>query len=195
MDKETIRTYNSEAESIAQLHSILIPYRIYELVEQYFIKDEATIDIGCGIGRDTHWLNQKGFPTIGVDASDGMIKQARQRYPDLAFQLDYLPILASFENSQFQNILCSAVLMHLTNDLVENACLRLLHLLKTNGRLIISIRGTNNQNNRESGKLYESINIESFGCFFEKHDCDILLYESNIEQKRQLTWHNFVVKK
>ena len=60
MDKETIDTYNREAESIARLHSTLTPHRIYELIDQYFIKDGTTIDVGCGIGRDTHWLSQQG---------------------------------------------------------------------------------------------------------------------------------------
>jgi trans-aconitate methyltransferase len=57
MDKETIYIYNKDAESIAQLHSTLIPHRIYDLINQYLIKNTATVDIGCGIGRDTHWLN------------------------------------------------------------------------------------------------------------------------------------------
>ena len=47
MDKETINIYNQDAESIAQLHSTLIPHRLYELINQYFIKNTATVDIGC----------------------------------------------------------------------------------------------------------------------------------------------------
>jgi 2-polyprenyl-3-methyl-5-hydroxy-6-metoxy-1,4-benzoquinol methylase len=195
MDKETIDTYNREVESIAQLHSTLTPHRIYELIDQYFIKDGTTVDIGCGIGRDTYWLNQHGFPAVGVDASEEMLKQARRLYPDLIFNQDYLPTLARFDDSQFQNILCSAVLMHLDNNSVKTACLRLLQLLKPNGRLIISIRRTHEENKRENGKLYEVIDIDLFSQFFEQNNCDILLYESELEPKRQLTWHNFVIKK
>lgn len=195
MDKETIKTYDQEAENIAQLHATLTPYRIYELIENHFIKESATADIGCGIGRDTYWLNQHGFPAVGVDASEEMLKQARRLYPNLIFNQDYLPTLARFDDSQFQNILCSAVLMHLSNNSVETACLRLLHLLKPNGRLIISIRRTHEENKRENGKLYEAIDIDLFSQFFEQNNCDILLYESELEPKRQLTWHNFVIKK
>ncbi len=77
MDKETIEAYNREAEGVAKLHSTLIPHRIYSLIDQYFIKGGSTVDIGCGIGRDTHWLNQNGFPTIGIDASVKMLETAR----------------------------------------------------------------------------------------------------------------------
>ncbi len=195
MDKETINTYNQEAENIAQLHASLTPHRIYELIDQYFIKNAVTADIGCGIGRDTNWLNNQKFPAIGVDASEEMLKQAGRLYPDLIFQQDYLPALSSFSDSEFQNILCSAVLMHLDENSIETAWLRLVQLLKPNGRLIISIRGTHEENKRENGKLYEPIDIGLLSQFFEQNGCEILLYESELELKRQLTWHNFVIKK
>lgn len=194
-DKKTIDVYNNEAEKIAKLHASLTPHRIYELIDQYFIKGKSTADIGCGIGRDTNFLNNHGFSVVGIDASEGMLEQARQLYPDLNFQLDYLPTLANFENSEFQNILCSAVLMHLNEDAIETACLRLVALLKKDGRLIISIRGTNQENKRENGKLYEAINVGLFKELFKQNDCEILLYENEIEQNRGLTWHNFVIKK
>ena len=195
LDKITINSYNLEAEKIAELHASLTPHRIYELVEKYFIKNESTADIGCGIGRDVNWLSNHDFSVVGVDASEGMLKQARQLYPNLNFKLDYLPTLLSFENSKFQNILCSAVLMHLDKIAMQAACLRLVNLLKKDGRLIISIRGTTEKDKRENGKLYESINVESFKQLFEKNNCKIVLYENEIEQKRSLTWHNFVIKK
>ncbi len=55
MDKQTIDTVNQEAESIARHHATLTPQRIYALIDRYFIKSGITLDVGCGIGRDTHW--------------------------------------------------------------------------------------------------------------------------------------------
>jgi len=101
IDKQTIETYNQNAESIAELHSSLTPNRIYELINKYFVKGKDTVDIGCGIGRDVNWLNSNGFPAVGVDASDGMIKEAKKLYPTLEFKLDYLPALNCFDYEQF----------------------------------------------------------------------------------------------
>ena len=53
MDIQTIETYDREAERIAQLHSSLTPDRLYTLITAYFTKTGNTLDIGCGIGRDT----------------------------------------------------------------------------------------------------------------------------------------------
>jgi len=195
MDKETIDTYNREAASVAQLHSTLIPYRIYELIDLYFIKGGTTADIGCGIGRDTHWLNQHGFPSIGVDASEEMLNQARSLYPNGNFTHDYLPELSQLSETTFQNILCSAVLMHLNSSDLTSTCNRFLQLLDVSGYLVISFRGTNNTDNREKGKLYEPINIADFLDFFISKGCEVLVNESETETLRNLTWHNIVIKK
>lgn len=195
MDKNTLDTYNHEAESVAQLHSTLTPHRIYELIGQFFINGGATIDVGCGIGRDTHWLNQQGFPAIGVDGSEAMLKQANRLYPADSFMQDYLPDLKQLGQSRFQNILCSAVLMHLDQANLKTACHRLLQLLNDNGRLVISFRGTHEANNREKGKLYETIPIADFLSLFTANHCEVLVQESEMELSRNLVWHNFVICK
>ncbi len=195
MDKQTIDAYNQEAESIAQLHATLTPHRIYELINRYFIKEGSTIDIGCGIGRDTHWLTQQGFPATGVDASQQMLKQAQALYPDGNFFQDELPDLKQLAEARFQNILCSAVLMHLNPLDLHTACHRLLQLLNVCGCLIISFRDTHESSNREKGKLYQTIHIEDFLKIFKDKQCKILVQESETEALRNLTWHNFVIKK
>jgi len=195
MDNITIEAYNKEAKNIAKLHSGLIPQRVYDLISQYFTKNKETADIGCGIGRDTYWLNQHNFPTVGIDASEEMLNQAKFLYPENIFILDSLPSLEKFEERQFDNILCSAVLMHLDKKNLQLSCIKLLQLLKKDGHSIISFRETKEINNRENGKLYEPINIESFLHYFENEGCEILLKESEVEIKRNLTWHNIVIKK
>lgn len=195
MDKETIATYDREAQSIAKLHATLTPNRIYELIMQYFIKGGATADIGCGIGRDTQWLNQKGYPSIGVDASPMMLEQAQSLYPMAHYIQDTLPDLKLLGTKKFQNILCSAVLMHLNQNDLERACIRLIELLKDNGRVILSFRGTNEINYREKGKLYEPIELDKLLSFFHKNSCIELLTENEMEISRNLTWHNLVLRK
>jgi hypothetical protein len=54
IDKETIETYDKDAESITKLHSTLIPSRVYEIILHYFFKGRITADIGYGTGRYTH---------------------------------------------------------------------------------------------------------------------------------------------
>jgi 2-polyprenyl-3-methyl-5-hydroxy-6-metoxy-1,4-benzoquinol methylase len=107
MDKLTIDTYNLEAEQVAKLHAGLTPTRLYALITEYFTKNSLTLDVGCGIGRDTNWLNQQGYPAMGIDASEGMLNQAKQLYPEVNFIKDTLPDLKTLNGQCFKNILCS----------------------------------------------------------------------------------------
>jgi hypothetical protein len=75
------------------------------------------------------------------------------------------------------------------------ACTRLLDLLEVGGCLIISFRGTAASDQRENGKLYQSINVKYFLNIFTKARCTILINESELDPVRNLTWHNFVIKK
>jgi 2-polyprenyl-3-methyl-5-hydroxy-6-metoxy-1,4-benzoquinol methylase len=195
MDQQTIETYNQEAASIAQLHSSLIPERIYELTKQFFIKEGKTLDVGCGIGRDTQWLCQQGYHAIGIDASSSMLNYAKSLYPDVDFILDSLPNLKTQGEDTFNNILCSAVLMHLNDPDFMASCARLWSLLAAHGILIASFRGTKEPDHRENGKLYNPIAIAAFVKFFTDRQCVILVNESVADQTRGLVWHNFVIKK
>ena len=45
-------------------------------------KDIRILEIGCGAGRLTNYLIQKGFDAIGFDISETLIKEGHSRYPD-----------------------------------------------------------------------------------------------------------------
>jgi 2-polyprenyl-3-methyl-5-hydroxy-6-metoxy-1,4-benzoquinol methylase len=195
MDQQTIEIYNTESASIAQLHSALIPERIYELAKQFFIKNGKTLDVGCGIGRDTQWLCHQGYPAIGIDASVSMLNYAKSLYPEVDFILDELPHLKTQGESTFANILCSAVLMHLNDADFIASCARLWSLLAAHGILIASFRGTKEPDHREKGKLYNPIAIAAFLKFFTDQEGVILVNESVADKSRGLVWHNFVIKK
>ena len=124
-----------------------------------------------------------------------MLKQAQKNFPDLLFVQDTLPKLNKLNQHSFNNILCSAVLMHLTSTDILMACHRLVTLLQSNGCLIISFRDTQEENQRENGKLYEKIHADDLIALFISLNCSVVLHESELEIGRNLTWHNLVIKK
>lgn len=195
MDQRTIHAYNQDASQIATLHASLIPHRLYELIQTYFIAQGKTLDAGCGIGRDSFFLQQNNFDVIGVDASQGMLEQAKTLYPSVRFLQDDLPSLQTLPDAAFDNVLCSAVLMHLDSVNFWQAMQRLLDLLKPDGVLIITLRGTQQLDQRENGKLYQAVNLTALRQFVVAQGAQLLHDEPEIEPQRQLIWQNLVVKK
>ena len=59
------------------------------VLDKYFVEDGATVlDLGCGAGRTTKPLADRGFDVVGVDQSEPMIEAARELYPDIDFRVD-----------------------------------------------------------------------------------------------------------
>ena len=114
MDRPTLAAYDHDAAAFAKdWHEQPAPVDLHDIVARFFIKGGTTADIGCGSGREVAWLNANGFPREGFDASDGLLAEARARYPQLEFAHAELPDLAGIAADSFDNVLCETVIMHL----------------------------------------------------------------------------------
>lgn len=110
-----------------------------------------------GARRGVAWLNAHGYPTVGYDASEGLIAQAAAEYPQYAFGLATLPELKDVFAASFDNVLCETVIMHLPIAQIGSACRRLVELLKPGGVLYLSWRVTAGDSTRDpAGRLYSA---------------------------------------
>ena len=161
MDLPTLSAYDAGAESFAaDWHAQPAPSDLHALVSRFF-KPGLTADIGCGSGREVAWLAANGFETIGFDPSEGLLAQARMRYPELTFQKASLPDLPSLADDAFANALCETVIMHLTRDQIPAAVRRLLAIVKPGGILYVSWRVTADADLRDaSGRLYTAFEAD-----------------------------------
>ena len=165
MDELTVSTYTKGADHFAQEWLAQpAPTDMYALLEEYFVPGGSTADIGCGAGRDTAWLNAHGFPAVGYDASQGLIDQARSRYPALSFHTAALPELEGVASGGFDNVLCETVLMHLPVGQIVRACTRLIELVRPGGVLYLSWRVTEGGSVRDVyDRLYSSFDASVVG--------------------------------
>src|SRR5580698_3970670 len=134
MDRSTLSAYDSEAAAFARdWHEQPSPIDLQDLIRRFFIAGGATADIGCGSGREVAWLNANGFPAAGFDASDGLLTEARSRYPDLSFAHAELPDLLGIADDAYDNVLCETVIMHLDRAQIAPSVRRLLDIVKPGG--------------------------------------------------------------
>ena len=71
-------------------------------------KEGRILDIGCGSGRDIKAFLDRGFDVVGFDASDEMVKKARQltngvvlkaKFADVAWEDEFDGLWASASHS------------------------------------------------------------------------------------------------
>jgi 2-polyprenyl-3-methyl-5-hydroxy-6-metoxy-1,4-benzoquinol methylase len=156
MDRDTLAAYDRGAAAFAEdWHAQPAPVDLHDIVTRFFIKGGRTADIGCGSGREVAWLNASGFPAKGFDASDGLLQEARARYPSLAFAQAELPALEGIAANTYDNVLCETVIMHLDRALIAPSVRRLLDIVKPGGVLYQSWRITDGTDLRDArGRLY-----------------------------------------
>jgi SAM-dependent methyltransferase len=156
MDRATLAAYDSGAAEFAKdWHEQPAPVDLQDIVKRFFVKGGATADIGCGSGREVAWLNVNGFPTTGFDASEGLLAEARSRYPNLTFAHAELPELRGVAADSYDNVLCETVIMHLDRALIAPSVRRMLELVKPGGIFYLSWRVTEDADSRDNnGRFY-----------------------------------------
>jgi 2-polyprenyl-3-methyl-5-hydroxy-6-metoxy-1,4-benzoquinol methylase len=154
MDRQTLAAYDLGAAAFANdWLGQPAPVDLQEIVERFFVRGGNSADIGCGCGREVAWLHANGFSAIGFDASEGLLKEARRRYPSYKFAHAELPGLNGI--GTFDNVLCETVIMHLPRGEIAQAVLRMMELLKPDGILYLSWRVTAGDDLRDpAGRLY-----------------------------------------
>ncbi|MGE3271331.1 MAG: class I SAM-dependent methyltransferase [Chloroflexota bacterium] len=99
----------------------------------------SIIDVGCGHGKIHPRLAQAGAEITGIDASPGMVAEARQQA-----EREHLPVTVlegdaqqlPFPDDQFDAALCSHMLYHVPD--IRKALTEIRRVVKPGGRVLIS---------------------------------------------------------
>jgi len=168
--------------------------RAGEVLVERFFQPGRTADIGCGSGREVGWLCAHGFAAIGYDASQGLLAEARARYPGGTFEHATLPALAEIGDATFDNVLCETVIMHLDCAQIAAAVRRLLDIVKPSGILYLSWRVTDNADLRDpQGRLYAA--FDAALVLAELKTTALLLDEEVVSASSGKKIHRLVAKK
>lgn len=64
------------------------------------------LDVGCGAGRVSHLLDERGFDVTGVDVSEPLVEKARSLFPEITFRVEDVRDV-SFDSERFDHVLFS----------------------------------------------------------------------------------------
>lgn len=100
---------------------------------------KRVLDVGCGPGRDAAHLQEHGLQVVGIDASTGMIEEARKRVPPPAefIQMDMRKL--DFPDDSFDGVWCNASLLHIPRDEVQQV-LSEIHRVLHYGPLFLAVK-------------------------------------------------------
>jgi SAM-dependent methyltransferase len=98
------------------------------------------LDVGAGSGRDLAVLHQLGFEAYGVEPNESMRSYALGIHPELLgrLQAGTLPQIGNPFATQFDGIVCSAVMMHIPETDLRKSLASMCALLNPGGRLLVS---------------------------------------------------------
>lgn len=111
------------------------------------------LDAGSAAGRDSHYFFQKGLRVTGVDLSEGLLKIAVKKYPEIEFvKADFRKL--PFENNYFNGIWAHASLVHMDKlaDTIDSLK-EFKRILKMDGILYVYVKTDKRETSIVNDKL------------------------------------------
>ena len=94
-------------------------------------------DLGCGPGQIARYFHDRGFQTVGVDLSAGMLKEARKLHPEIRFAKANMKKLP-FRNEELAVIVGFFSLCHIPRWEVPSVLTELYRVLQPSGSLLLA---------------------------------------------------------
>ena len=195
MDARTLDYYQQHATELALRYDGVVS-SIASYFSVAFPNGARVLDIGAGSGRDLAALLKSGYDAWGVEPCTELRKVAEANHPELQGRIEpgQLPELGSPFGGAFDGVLCSAVLMHLSEAGLFDAGLAIRAILKPNGRLLISLPRTRTDvgdDHRDAhGRLFKPYVAGEVQLLFERMGFTLLgRWDSHDIQKRYLQYH------
>jgi 2-polyprenyl-3-methyl-5-hydroxy-6-metoxy-1,4-benzoquinol methylase len=194
LDRQTLAAYDRDAAAFAaDWHEQPAPHDLHKIIKRFFIAGGETCDIGCGSGREVAWLNANGYPASGFDASEGLLAEARARYPQYDFAQAELPDLSGIADDSYDNVLCETVIMHLERPQIARSVRRMLDIVRPGGIFYLSWRVIRDADQRDKhGRLYAAFDASLV--LRELSSTKMLLQEEVVSASSGKTIHRLVVR-
>ncbi len=101
--------------------------------------DGLVLDAGCGTGRITRYLTDRGCAVEGVDLSPGMITAARRAHPDLTFAVASITDLPH-RAATFTGVLLWYSTFHTPPDRLPDVFTEMARVLRPGGHLLVAFQ-------------------------------------------------------
>lgn len=115
---------------------------VVETIQSFSLSaDSKILEIGCGEGRDAHFLLTHGFDVLATDVSSEAVCYCKKKYPDFSAQFQVVDCVTEKLCEKFDFIYSVAVIHMLVSDSDRNTFYRFIrdHLSSDGMALICSM--------------------------------------------------------
>ena len=195
---ETVKTYERIARKYHSIHKN--PQEIAWLLDRFLkmVKGKKVLDIGCGNGRDTKYMSEKGFDVTGIDLSSNMLKIAEKFAPKAKFyRMDMRKI--GFKDKSFDGLWALSSFMHIPKSQAYQTLEEFRRVLKDDGIMLVSVpegKGEKfvKKESYEGGKKFFAFyRVGEFKSLLEKAGFEVCEIVKNGAKDK--VWINFLCRK
>jgi len=155
--KETIEYYNKNSQRYISSTLDLNMDSLYKPFLELLKPGARILDAGCGPGRDVRIFHSKGFDVVGFDASEEMVKKAREVTGIPIYHLEFSEM--DFDN-EFDAIWACASLLHIPKNNIQEIVKLFSKALRKNGVFYMSYKYGDNEEIR-NGRLFSNYNEDA----------------------------------
>ena len=134
----TIQAYDKTASIYNKTHFEPFWVKEFELYKK-LVPGKKVLDIGCGAGRDAVVFVKNKFDYLGIDASERMLKVAKERVKKGKFRkMDFYKL--KFPANSFDGTWAAASLLHIPKNRIRDVLKQIKRILKSGGISLISLK-------------------------------------------------------
>jgi 2-polyprenyl-6-hydroxyphenyl methylase/3-demethylubiquinone-9 3-methyltransferase len=165
-----------------------------KLLDRVSLAGQRWLDAGCGSGRFSRILAERGAAVKGVDAAQGMVDAATRITAAQSFTAAPTPVFEKIETietlaeptGEYQGVLCSSVLEYV--DQPQRALAEFARLLSNGGHLLISVPNRSSLVRRTQKVLYRVTSLIGMRprpgyLEFSKHDYSLASFSALLAEQ------------
>jgi cyclopropane fatty-acyl-phospholipid synthase-like methyltransferase len=192
--KKTLLYYSDNAIKLCERYNSVDFCDIQNSINAHLLGAKRVLDIGCGSGRDAHYLSEQGFDVVGIDGSEEMLKSAESNYPELKGRLIKAILPAEFPSfkEKFDGAYSIATLMHFDSKEITKILQQLKEILLPKSPVYISVSG---KRTLKDERYFIDYSKNDWINIFDKNGFAINnIIETQDAANRELEWYSFLME-
>lgn len=154
----------------------------------------TVLDIGCGSGRDIHWLRQRGFCPTGLERSPNLAAMARNHSGSPVLEVDFETY--DFSALSFDALLLVGALVHLPHNRFKEILANILQALVPAGHALITLKEGRDPTETSHGRTFYIWQDPDLRSVFADLNLRVVDFSRDVSKVRDTdVWLGYVLQK